>query len=185
MLEFLMTLCGIGIVVGGVYVAYIKPALKAGTKIQKRVETKRNVGNIEWEKTHRAETMTRIWTNNEGPIKLKILFGQISRISDRIDYTPKVENLSSWDIDITVWNKSTRTIKYVYIPVRAYNTVGDRVTSSQNTATITCKMIGPIEPGKGRWTTYRGIFNNTTMGWVETETIKIVYIMIIKVILLK
>ena len=53
--------------------------------------------------------------------------------------------VNGWDVYPTITNNSSKTIKYVYFSIIAYNRVGDPICDEYNRG---CKWTGPIKPGK-------------------------------------
>ena len=177
-MEFIMTIFVIFLIGYGLYIMFVKPAAAIGKGIKDAIEQDKNVGNVEWEKAHRAETMQRFWTTNNSPISISVRAGHMTTLaySREMSTLAVPDSAGGWDIQVTIKNKGSKTIKYVTIPFTPYNTVGDRAYSSiGNNSTVNCKATGPIDPGKAQSFVFEKLWYNISLGWIETETIVITF----------
>ena len=177
-MEFIMTIFVIFLIGYGLYIMFVKPAAAIGKGIKDAIEQDKNVGNVDWEKAHRAETMQRFWSANNSPITLAVRAGHMTTLtySREMSTLAVPDSAGGWDLQVTVKNKGSKTIKYITIPFTPYNTVGDRAYSSiGNTSTVNCNATGPIDPGKAQSFIFEHLWYNISLGWIETETILITF----------
>ncbi len=111
----------------------------------------------------------------EKPVTIQVLYGT-SGIYD--SFTPLVSDYAGgWDVDITVSNNTSKTIKYVNVELIPYNTVGDIGYSPTVGAGVkTIKLTGPIHPhGKLKNMRVKKCWYDIQLSRVGVGNINVVY----------
>lgn len=74
-------------------------------------------------------------------------------------------------VDINLYNPTKKTIKYIYIMLKATNPVGDPINRSMQT--VTC--IGPIKPGQTASYSFDDVWYSNTIDKVKVANIKVLF----------
>ena len=181
MAEFIGGLLGVVIVVYGFYT--IAKWLFGGAKaisngIKSANDLQSNIGNPEWERTHRAQAMQHYWTHNNSPISLGVRTGHMTTYVYTREMSPLSvpDSAGGWDLQVTIRNKGNQTIKYIKIPFTPFNTVGDQAYSSiAAKSTVISNFTGPIAPGQAGTFIVEKPWYNIDLGWIETGVIEITF----------
>lgn len=73
-------------------------------------------------------------------------------------------------------NISTKTIKYIYFYVEAYNQVKDIQSCTVTGKTQAClKYTGPLEPNKGHISTWENVWYNNTISYLKVTQAEVEY----------